>query len=89
LAAALRFFAESRNLALRHELIAVARLVVAEAPLDLDRLVADWDHGRYLAAADHRAARTIDITTGEEIAAWTLPAFKKITPCTLVLTAVI
>lgn len=41
------FFAESRNLALRHELIALARLVAAEAPLDLELFVADWDHGRY------------------------------------------
>jgi predicted DsbA family dithiol-disulfide isomerase len=41
------FFAESRNLALRHELMAVARQVAAEAPLELDRFVDDWDHGRY------------------------------------------
>jgi predicted DsbA family dithiol-disulfide isomerase len=41
------YFAESRNIALRHELMAVAERVAQEAPLDLERFAHDWDSGRY------------------------------------------
>lgn len=41
------YFAESRNPALRHELLAVARQAAAEAELDLARFEEDWDRGRY------------------------------------------
>lgn len=41
------FFAESRNIALRGELLAIAQEVAAETPLDLHRFEADWDGGRY------------------------------------------
>ena len=41
------FFAEGRNLALRHELLLVAAQVAKISPLDLDRFTLDWDTGRY------------------------------------------
>jgi predicted DsbA family dithiol-disulfide isomerase len=41
------FFAEGRSPALRHELLAIAEQVAAEAGLDAARLEADWDAGRY------------------------------------------
>jgi len=41
------YFAESRNIALRHELKAIAEQVAEETPLDVDRFVRDWDSGRY------------------------------------------
>jgi predicted DsbA family dithiol-disulfide isomerase len=43
------FFAEGRSPALRHELLAIAEHVAAEAPLDLGRFEADWDAGRHKA----------------------------------------
>ena len=43
------FFAESRNLALRHEILSVAQAVAQETPLDLARFERDWDAGRYKA----------------------------------------
>jgi len=41
------FFSESRNIALRGELLAVAQEVAAETPLDVHRFEDDWDSGRY------------------------------------------
>ncbi len=41
------FFAESRNIALRGELLAIAQEVARETPLDLHQFEADWDGGRY------------------------------------------
>ncbi|MFW6063428.1 MAG: DsbA family oxidoreductase [Chloroflexota bacterium] len=41
------FFAQGRNVALRHELLDIARAVAREAPLDVARFEADWDQGRY------------------------------------------
>lgn len=41
------FFAESRNIALRSELLAIAQEVARTTPLDLARFEADWDGGRY------------------------------------------
>lgn len=41
------FYAESRNIALRHELLAIAGAVSWEAPLDIERFEEDWDAGRY------------------------------------------
>ncbi len=43
------FFAQSTNIALRHELLAIAREVAQSAPLDLTQFAADWDSGRYKA----------------------------------------
>lgn len=44
------FFAESRSLALRHELLAIARDVATETELDVDRFEREWDSGRYKAS---------------------------------------
>ncbi len=41
------FFAENRNLALRHEIVAIAEQVAENAPLNLIRFLSDWDHGVY------------------------------------------
>ena len=41
------FYAESRNIALRHELLAVAQAVSQQASLDTERFEKDWDGGRY------------------------------------------
>jgi 2-hydroxychromene-2-carboxylate isomerase len=41
------FFARSKNIALRHELLAIARQVAREAPLDVAAFEASWDSGRY------------------------------------------
>jgi predicted DsbA family dithiol-disulfide isomerase len=41
------FFAESRNITLRGELLAIAQEIAAEVSLDLQRFEADWDGGRY------------------------------------------
>ena len=41
------FFAEGRNLAMRHELMAIAGEVAAEGQLDPAQFEADWDSGRY------------------------------------------
>jgi predicted DsbA family dithiol-disulfide isomerase len=40
------YFAESRNLSLRHELLDIAAEVAANGGLDLGRFVSDWDSGR-------------------------------------------
>jgi predicted DsbA family dithiol-disulfide isomerase len=44
------YFAESRTIALRHELLAITEQVAQEAPLDLALFVDDWDSGRYKGA---------------------------------------
>lgn len=44
------FFADGRSPALRHELLAIAEAVAAEAGLDRARFEKDWDSGRYKAA---------------------------------------
>lgn len=41
------FFAQSKNVALRHEILAVARRVAEETALDLEQFTSDWDAGRY------------------------------------------
>ncbi len=41
------FFAESRSLSLRHELLAIAQEVASKTNLDLKRFEEDWDSGRY------------------------------------------
>jgi predicted DsbA family dithiol-disulfide isomerase len=41
------YFAQSCNLSLRHELLAVAQQVAAEGKLDLARFEQDWDRGHY------------------------------------------
>lgn len=41
------FFAESRNIALRHELLKIAESVAAENSLDLAQFEEDWDTGQY------------------------------------------
>jgi predicted DsbA family dithiol-disulfide isomerase len=41
------YFAESRNIALRHVLTDIAKQVAQDAPLDLRQLAQDWDSGRY------------------------------------------
>jgi predicted DsbA family dithiol-disulfide isomerase len=43
------FFAQGRSPALRHELLAIAEGVAAEAGLDMARFEEDWDSGRYKA----------------------------------------
>ena len=50
------FYAESRNIALRHEIMALAEQVAKEAPLDVAQFEEDWDGGRHKAAviADSR-----------------------------------
>ncbi len=40
------FFGESRNIALRHELLAIAKEVAQRAPLDVGQFKVDWDSGR-------------------------------------------
>lgn len=40
------FFGQSRNIALRHEILAIAKEVAARAPLDVGQLKVDWDSGR-------------------------------------------
>jgi predicted DsbA family dithiol-disulfide isomerase len=56
------FFTESRNIALRGELLAIAQAVAQETSLDLARFEADWDSGRYKRDGDRgepsRLART-------------------------------
>ncbi len=45
------FFGQSRNIALRHEILAIAREVAAEEPgLDVGRFKVDWDGGQTKAA---------------------------------------
>lgn len=44
------FFAESRNIALRHELIKIAEGIGEAAGLDMARFEEDWDTGRYKAS---------------------------------------
>lgn len=41
------FYAQSRNIALRHVLLDVAQEVSRNAPLDAERFEQDWDGGRY------------------------------------------
>ena len=41
------YFAESRDLSLRHELLDIAEGVASTGGLDLGRFVSDWDSGRY------------------------------------------
>jgi predicted DsbA family dithiol-disulfide isomerase len=41
------FFAEGRNLSMRHELLAIAEEVAVEGHLDPVQFEADWDSGRY------------------------------------------
>jgi len=41
------FFADGRNIALRHELLLVAAQVARSTQLDIDRFTEDWDSGRY------------------------------------------
>lgn len=41
------FFADSRSLSLRHELLEIVRNVARRVPFDLERVIADWDAGRY------------------------------------------
>jgi predicted DsbA family dithiol-disulfide isomerase len=41
------YFAENRNIALRHELFAIAEQVARETPLNLPQFMQDWDNGRY------------------------------------------
>jgi hypothetical protein len=41
------YFAESRTIALRHELLAIAEQVARETSLDLAQFTQDWDTGRY------------------------------------------
>lgn len=41
------YFVESRNIALRHEILAIAEQVAQETPLDLARFTRDWDSGRH------------------------------------------
>jgi predicted DsbA family dithiol-disulfide isomerase len=45
----LAFFAESRSLALRHELLEIAQLVADHGSLDRARFADDWDAGRHKA----------------------------------------
>lgn len=40
------FFGESRNIALRHELLAIAKEVAERTPLDVGQFKVDWDSGR-------------------------------------------
>lgn len=40
------FFAESRNIALRHEIMTLAKEVAKRAPLDVGQFKVDWDSGR-------------------------------------------
>ncbi|HSM57970.1 MAG TPA: DsbA family protein [Candidatus Sulfomarinibacteraceae bacterium] len=51
------FFAQGRNVALRHELLDIARDVAREAPLDVARFEDDWDHGRYKATVIEESRR--------------------------------
>jgi predicted DsbA family dithiol-disulfide isomerase len=51
------FFGQSRSPALRHELLAIAQGVAAGVDLDLARLAADWDAGRYKATVIHESQR--------------------------------
>jgi predicted DsbA family dithiol-disulfide isomerase len=41
------FFAENKNLSLRHELLEIAEQVATEGTLDLEWFRDDWDHGRH------------------------------------------
>lgn len=41
------FFAENRNMSLRHELFEIAQEVATEGLLDMDWFKDDWDHGRH------------------------------------------
>lgn len=41
------FFGQSKNIALRHEIGAIAAEVAGRAPLNLPQFMADWDAGRY------------------------------------------
>ena len=41
------FFADGRNIALRHELLLVAAQVARQTSLDIDRFITDWDSGHY------------------------------------------
>ena len=58
------YFAQSRNLALRHEVFDVAREVAAQGLLDLDRFTADWDSGHckaQVAAESERGWRALKL----------------------------
>lgn len=41
------YFAESRCISLRHELLDIAKKVAASGLLNLERFISDWDSGRY------------------------------------------
>jgi predicted DsbA family dithiol-disulfide isomerase len=43
------YFAESRNISLRHEIMAIAKEAARWVPLDVERFVDDWDSGSYKA----------------------------------------
>jgi predicted DsbA family dithiol-disulfide isomerase len=51
------YFAESRNISLRHEIMAVANAVAQQTELDLARFEADWDGGRYKGLAHSESQR--------------------------------
>jgi predicted DsbA family dithiol-disulfide isomerase len=51
------YFAESRNISLRHEIMAVANAVAQQTELDLARFEADWDGGKYKGLAHSESQR--------------------------------
>jgi predicted DsbA family dithiol-disulfide isomerase len=51
------FFAQSRNISLRSEIMAVAQDLSRQVELDVDRFEADWDHGRYKAQVHAESRR--------------------------------
>jgi predicted DsbA family dithiol-disulfide isomerase len=51
------FFAGSRNISLRNEIMAVAESAAHQTDLNLDRFQADWDNGKYKALAHIESQR--------------------------------
>jgi predicted DsbA family dithiol-disulfide isomerase len=50
-------FAQSRNISLRSEIMAIAQIVSRQVDLDVDRFRTDWDHGRYKALVHAESRR--------------------------------
>ena len=73
------FFAQSRNIALRHEILSIARDVADGAVLDLERFTADWDAGRYkrtIVDESHRGWHELEL---EASATLLLPDGRRVT----------
>jgi predicted DsbA family dithiol-disulfide isomerase len=73
------YFAESRNISLRSEIMAVAQVVAQQADLDFSRFQMDWDQGSYKALAHNESQRGWRELKLEGSATFVLPDGEKFT----------